>query len=186
MKKQILLIAIFLLTCFWQGANAQVSVHFNVGLQPIWGPVGYDYVDYYYLPDIDAYYDVNNQVYVYFDDGRWITNRYLPPRYRDFDLYRAHKVVINEPSPWFHHDRYRNQYNGYRGRHDQVPIRDSHEERYWENPNHPEHGKWHGDHGEGHGDHGEGHGDHGEGHGDHGHGEGHGHEGHGEGHGHDR
>ena len=167
MKKQFFLALLVAFAFLWQGAGAQVSVHFNLGLQPIWGPVGYDYVDYYYLPDIDAYYDVNNQTYVYFDDGRWITNRYLPPRYHDFDLYRAHKVVINEPTPWMHHDRYRNQYSSYRGRHDQVPIRDSHEERYWANPNHPQHGNWHGGgRGEGHEEHGHeehGHEEHGRG-----------------------
>jgi hypothetical protein len=167
MKKFILFVALIVSVLFSaQPIGAQVRVHVNIGLQPLWGPTGYDYVDYYYIPDIDAYYDVPHASYVYFDDGRWITARELPPRYRDFDLYRAHKVVINEPSPWLRHEHYRDMYSGYRGRHDQEFIRDSHEEKYWENPGHPQHANWHGEghgHDEGHG-HGEGH-DHGEGHG---------------------
>ena len=148
MKKQLLLISIIFASVFWCNTHVQAQVHVgvNIGLQPLWGPTGYDYVNYYYIPDIDAYYDVPNQEYVYFDGGRWITSRVLPPRYHDFDLYHAHKVVINDARPWEHHDRYRAQYQGYRGRHDQQVIRDSHEPRYYENPGHPRHNEWHGDH----------------------------------------
>jgi hypothetical protein len=149
MKKLIIMLALIVSCGMATNVHAQVSVHFNVGLQPLWGPTGYDYVQYYYIPDIDAYYDVPDQEYVYFDDGRWVTSPYLPPRYRDFDLYRAHKVVINEPSPWYHHDRYHRMYSGYSGRYDQPVIRDSREYRYYQNPNHPMHGYWRGGHDEG-------------------------------------
>jgi hypothetical protein len=146
-KSKITLIALLFASCFAGNTNAQVSVHFNIGVQPVWGPVGYDYAEYYYIPDIDAYYNVSTQEYVYYDNYRWVTMRNLPPRYSNFDLYRAHKVVINEPSPWMHNDRYRQQYSRYRGHHDQHAIRDSREERYWENPNHPHHNEWHGNNG---------------------------------------
>ncbi len=151
MKKQLLLIAFLTATCCYS-SQAQVSVHVNLGVQPVWGPTGYDYVNYYYIPDIDAYYDVPHHQYVYFEDGRWITRGYLPPRYHDFDLYSAHKVVINERSPWMHNDQYRERYSNYRGQHDQEVIRDSRDERYYANPNHPHHDEWHGNNG--HQDHG--------------------------------
>jgi len=143
MKKQILLIAL-ILSSFCHCAQAQVGIHFNIGLQPLWGPTGYDYAQYYYIPDIDAYYDVANQQYVYFDDGRWIYSSVLPPRYAGVDLYRVHKVVVNQPSPWLHHERYHNTYYSWRGRYDQPVIRDARDHRYWENPNHPNHYMWHG------------------------------------------
>lgn len=38
--------------------QAQVSVNVNIGTPPVWGPVGYTNMEYYYLPDIEAYYDV--------------------------------------------------------------------------------------------------------------------------------
>ena len=149
MKKHILVLIVLISACIYVPAQAQVSIHVNLGLQPIWGPIGYDYVDYYYIPDIEAYYNVPQQQYTYFVDGRWVTSLYLPPRYRNFDLYHAHKVVINEPNPWMHNDRYRGQYGQYRGRHDQQAIRDSRDQRYYENPKHPMHNQWRGNEGRG-------------------------------------
>ena len=98
-------------------ASAQVSVHINIGSQPIWGPTGYDYASYYYLPDVDAYYDISAQLFYYQYRGGWESAPYLPGRYRNYDLYNGYKVVINEPRPWMHADMYRRQYSGYRGRH---------------------------------------------------------------------
>ena len=143
MKKQILVIAMLLFAGFGT-VNAQVGVHVNIGVQPVWGPTGYDYAQFYYIPDIDAYYNVATGEYTYLDRGAWVTYRHLPPAYANYDLYHGYKVVINEPTPWFHHDRYRAQYAQYRGRHDQPIIRESHDRRYFENPNHPMHNQWHG------------------------------------------
>lgn len=142
MKKQILLLAIAIVTATSYRTTAQVSVNINIGTQPVWGPVGYDYVEYYYIPDIDAYYDVARGRYIYMDRGRWVFVRSLPPRYRTYDLYTGYKVVVNEPRPWLHHDRYVRQYAGYRGRHGQPIIRDSRDERYYANPHHPQHNVW--------------------------------------------
>jgi len=153
MTKRVILIAI-LIACFGNKTNAQVDVHFNIGVQPVWGPTGYDYARYYYMPDMDAYYDVAARVYMFNEGGRWIERRELPPMYRNFDLYHGYKVVINDPNPWMHHDRYRKQYYQFRGRHDQEVIRDSRDHRYWENPGHPHHNEWHG--GERHDEHGHG------------------------------
>jgi hypothetical protein len=52
-------------------AQVKVGVNINIGSQPVWGPVGYDYVDYYYLPDIDAYYYVPERQFIYLSNGRW-------------------------------------------------------------------------------------------------------------------
>jgi hypothetical protein len=125
-------------------AQAQVNVglRINVGTQPIWGPTGYDHVEYYYLPDIEAYYNVPQARFYYFDGGRWIGRSRLPARYHDFDLYNSYKVVVNDRSPYRRHATYRDQYASFKGRHDQKWIRDSQDERYFVNKNHPEHGKW--------------------------------------------
>lgn len=164
-------------------AQVHIGVHLNIGSQPEWGPVGYDYVNYYYLPDVDAYYDVPAHCYVYQDGGVWVRRTYLPGRYRNYDIYNGYKVVVNRPSPWLRNTYYRNAYSGYRGRGGQVIIRDSRDQRYrehwkgdngrhngWNRPGNP-HGE---DHGHGGGDHGHGGGDHGHGGGEHGHGGGHG------------
>ena len=150
MKKQLLLIAILIAAGFGYKADAQVHVSVNIGTQPVWGPVGYDYVPFYYIPDMDAYYDVNRRQYVFLEGSRWVYMRSLPPRYSNYDLYHGYKVVVNEPSPWMHHDRYHTQYISYRNRHDQPVIRDSRDERYYANPQHPQHAVWQ-SHNPGHG-----------------------------------
>lgn len=122
--------------------NAQVSVRINVGAQPIWGPVGYEHVEYYYLPDIEAYYYVPRHKYVYMEDGRWRSRSSLPVRYRGYDMYSTRKVIINEPRPYLRHNEYRERYNKPVEHYHEQPIRDSHEGRYFENRYHPEHAKW--------------------------------------------
>ncbi len=153
MKKLFLFTTLVLGTCFGTLVSAQVSVSFNIGVQPVWGPTGYDEAEYYYIPDAGAYYDINRRVFVYQQGGRWVNGAELPGQYRNIDLYHTHKVVINERTPWMHNDRYRGQYAQYRGRHDQMAIRDSHEERYFQNPGHPQHNAWMQQHGNGGGDH---------------------------------
>src|SRR6187200_3250315 len=117
MKKIIVGAALILSAAFCKDAAAQVrvNVNVNIGSQPVWGPVGYDYVEYYYLPDIEAYYYVPSRQFIYLSGGSWIYSYSLPPRYRNYDLYHGYKVVINEPRPYRYFDRHRVSYSGYRG-----------------------------------------------------------------------
>lgn len=112
-------------------ASAQVSVSINIGNQPTWGPVGYDRAEYYYLPDVEAYYYVPRRQFIYLDAGRWVFAANLPARCRNYDLYSGYKVVINDPRPYDHFYDHRNRYGRYRnyqGR--QVCIRDQRGPRY--------------------------------------------------------
>lgn len=124
--------------------RAQVTwgVHVNIGTQPAWGPVGYDEVQYYYLPDIDSYYDVPHHRYYYNEGGNWIYRSSLPPRFHNYNLYNGYKVVVNEREPWRNHEANRAKYASFKGRHDQQVIRDSRDQRYFVNKNHPEHKNW--------------------------------------------
>jgi len=132
MKKLILSAAILLSCLMYKTASAQVGISLgvNIGSQPDWGPVGYDHADYYYMPDIDTYYYVPTHQYVYYDNNVWVHRTYLPARYRNYNLYSGYKVVINGRDPWLRNDVYRTRYYGYRGRHDQVIIRNSRDARY--------------------------------------------------------
>jgi hypothetical protein len=152
MKKLIFTAAILFSCLAIQKANAQVHVRLglNINNQPDWGPVGYDHAEYYYMPDIDAYYDVPNHQYVYNENNVWVHNRVLPQRYGNYDRYHGYKVVVNQRNPWEHHDQIRGRYSNYKGRHDQVVIRDTHDQRY---RNH-----WHEDGNGGHEDKGRDHG----------------------------
>lgn len=135
-----LILAVFLSNT----ADAQFSIrlNFNVDRQPIWGPAGYDHVEYYYLPDLEVYYNVPQQRYYYNERGRWISRSTLPSRYRGFDLYNSYKVVLNEPAPYRNHNKYRDQYASYKGHRDQQVIRDVRDPKYYVNPRHPEHKNW--------------------------------------------
>lgn len=144
MKKTIL-IAVLLAGGFaFQNANAQLRVRFNVNIssQPVWGPVGYDYVEYYYLPDIDAFYYVPRHQYIFQQRGRWIFTTSLPYQFNNYDINTGYKIVVNEPTPYYHAESYRTKYASYKGNHSQDVIRNSHDPRYFEIKDHPEHNKW--------------------------------------------
>jgi hypothetical protein len=120
-------------------AHAQVDVNINIGRQPVWGPVGYDYVEYYYLPDIDAYYYVPRRQFVYLNGGSWVFASALPSRYSGYDLYSGYKVVVNEPRAYLHYKEHKVKYAPYRGNHTQVVIKNSNESKYYVVKGHPKH-----------------------------------------------
>ena len=131
--KKLIFTAIILISCLsvkFAEAQVSVGVGLNIGSQPDWGPVGFNNASYYYIPDVGAYYDVNAHEYIYFENNAWVHRGYLPPRYRNYNLYGGYKVVINDRNPWLRDNDYRTRYAGYRGRHDQPMIRDSHDSRY--------------------------------------------------------
>jgi len=123
-------------------AQVRFGISFNLNNQPAWGPTGYDYVENYYLPDIDVYYNVPSQRYYYNQRGRWISSLSLPSRFGNFDFYNSYKVVVNERNPWRNHVSYRDKYSSFKGRRDQEPIRDSRDSKYFANRYHPEHNNW--------------------------------------------
>jgi hypothetical protein len=139
-KLMVLLVTAFMLTV---SAKAQVNISVNIGRQPVWGPTGYDHVDYYYMPDADIYYYVPDRVYIYRDGTTWRRTTVLPVRYNTIDLYTTHKVVINNvQKPYLNHAKYQKEYVAFKGKHDQTPIRDAKEEKYYENRQHPQHAEW--------------------------------------------
>lgn len=139
MKKLLLFAAILFSIGATNKTEAQVgvNVNINIGSQPLWGPVGYDYVQYYYLPDIEAYYYVPRRQFVYLSGGNWIFSYGLPPMYRGYDLYSGYKVVINRPRAYVYHDTYKVKYKGYKGNRGQAIIRSSNDSRYYVVKGHP-------------------------------------------------
>ncbi len=136
-----LLILVALLISTTGPAVGQVQVTINLGSQPVWGPIGYDYVEYYYFPDTEVYYYVPGHRYYYYGGGRWISATRLPGSYAHFDVYNSYKVVVNEKEPWRNHKSYRAKYISYKGRRGQTIIRDSRDPKYFIVKGHPEHGK---------------------------------------------
>lgn len=148
MKKTLLFAALIIALLMADNVKAQVKVNVNfdvnIGRQPVWGPVGYDHVEYYYMPDIECYYYVPRHKFIYFDNGDWIFSSQLPYRYSNYDLEHGYKVVVNEYKPYMNHPYYRDKYTRVVvEHHDPQPvIRESNDPRYYQIKEHPHHGEW--------------------------------------------
>lgn len=106
----------FAAIAFVNSSKAQVSVgvHINIGDQPEWGPPGYDYAEYYYMPDIETYYYVPRHQFVYLSGNRWVFSTSLPPRHAHYDLYSGYKVVLRSPHAYYHFRDHRVRYARYK------------------------------------------------------------------------
>lgn len=82
---------------------------------PSWAPSYYSGVRYYYLPDIETYYDLSDGDFVYLDDGQWMFSPVLPPMYSNYDLYGGFVIALNRGvyRPWLHHQFYVSHYPRY-------------------------------------------------------------------------
>jgi hypothetical protein len=108
---------LFFISCI---SKSQVSVNINIGSPPQWGPIGYTEVRYYYLPDVEAYYDIQSSVFIYYGNGGWLHRSSLPLRYKNYDLYGGYKVVLTEykgDTPYDNFKEHKMKYKkGYRGK----------------------------------------------------------------------
>lgn len=120
--------------------QAQVAVNVNIGTPPAWGPSGYSNVDYYYLPDVEAYYDIRASEFIYYGNGKWNRNRYLQGPYRNYDLYNGYKVVLNDyhgrtPYTYFKNHKVK-YYKGFKGKPQKTigyKNRNHDEDKHYEN-----------------------------------------------------
>jgi len=115
---------------------------------PQWAPPYYPGVRYYYLPDIECYYDLASDEFVYLYEGQWNYSRNIPYMYSNFRLDNCFTVVLNSEvyRPWLHHQYYVSHYPRYYYRdyydHSNIPyVRGFNENRrsaiYWgENERH--------------------------------------------------
>ncbi len=133
MKKTIAILSLLLAAGLINSAAAQVNVNVNINInsQPDWGPIGYDYVEFYYFPEINIYYDIMHSMFYYKARNTWVSSRYLPDSYRRYDLYGMYKVVVNnQPQPWLYNKMHRKSYAAYKKDRTQIAIRYSNDNRY--------------------------------------------------------
>jgi hypothetical protein len=119
MKKIALISALALSGLFYNKANAQIRIslglHLPVAQVAIQAPVYADYNssdDYYYLPDVDAYYSVAEQCYYYNDGVNWTSAAYLPGEYRDYDWRNARRYEVRAHRPYLNANFYRERFRG--------------------------------------------------------------------------
>ena len=132
-------------------SNAQFSINLSLGSRAQYQNHYRDnnVTNYYYLPEIEAYYDINSAVFIYNGPRGWVRSSYLPEYCRNYDVNRGYKVAINyrgnSPYANFNYDRqkynrnenrnYREEY--YRGRNEKRVdyVEASNRNRYNNNDN---------------------------------------------------
>ncbi|GGH07312.1 hypothetical protein [Mucilaginibacter phyllosphaerae] len=127
MKKSFILSAILFGSLIYSNTQAQISVHigFNVPARRVYVPAPPpqpvmvydndefdDSDDYYYLPEVEAYYSIPRHCYYYQDGGRWVSAAYLPGAYRNYDWRSAQRYEIRGSRPYMYHDKYLSKWGG--------------------------------------------------------------------------
>lgn len=130
--RTIKLIAAAIILFAFSPMQAQISVNVNIGAPPAWAPEGYTEAEYYYIPDVEAYYDVRQTQFIYFGNGGWIRSRNLPNQYRNYDLYGGYKVVLDDyrgSRPYNNFKNHKIKYHkGYNGKHNNKANHNNHNE----------------------------------------------------------
>ena len=106
-------------------SNAQLSINVNLGT-PIQRVAPVVVTDYYYMPDIQTYFDVRSNQYIYQERGNWRRTAYLPKQYRNYNTRTGYRVAMNDyhgnqPYRNFEQDRTR-YYVGYKGQPKKVIV----------------------------------------------------------------
>lgn len=92
-------------------SHAQVSVNVNIGPPPVWGPP-VTVQEYYYLPDVESYYDLRTSQFIYLHRGNWIRSASLPARYRGYNLHSGNVIVLDYhgAAPYTHYKAHKVKY----------------------------------------------------------------------------
>lgn len=118
MSVPVLVLALMLFAGGYSNKASAQNVHVNININiPAWAPYyeNQSQVRYYYLPDIECYYDVRHGEFVYLNDGVWIFSRFLPPAYAWFNLNNCYIVALDHRvyEPWRHFHYYVAHYPRY-------------------------------------------------------------------------
>ena len=165
--KTLKLIALALFLFASTSNHAQVSINVSLGTPPQWGPVVQSEVSYYYLPDVESYYDIHAQQFIFLSNGVWTRSHNLPHRYRNYNLYDGYKVVLNDyhgSRPYSHYQDHKvKYYKGYNKGHQEnyrtasnfrPRYNDNHQNGNHDNRNNYPGNNDHGKNGHGNNDHG--------------------------------
>ena len=78
------------------GNTSNVKVQAAAASAPVWAKAAPANVNYYYLPDINTYYDAPAKVYIYEREGKWVRTSALPARYRGYNLAAGRTVYLTD------------------------------------------------------------------------------------------
>jgi hypothetical protein len=128
MKKLALISALVMGGLFCNTAYAQIGINlgFHLGSHhnapiaqiaveaPIYTETASSNYDYYYLPDVGAYYSIAEQCYYYNDGNNWISAAYLPG-YNNYDWRNARHYEVRAHRPYLNDGVYSSRYGGHTG-----------------------------------------------------------------------
>ena len=108
---------------FATAANAQILTRKVVTVQaPIWAQSKNVAANYYYLPEIDTYYDVPAQQFIYLNNSSiWVKSKRLPASQKAYNLKNGKIIYLTEykgKKPYLHHKSHKAKYYGITQKHD--------------------------------------------------------------------
>ena len=98
---------------FSTASHAQVSVNVNLGTPPVWAPAEKVETQYYYLPEIDSYYDVPAKRFLYVKNGGWVRAEKLPTKYSNYNLRKGKVIFLTDyrgNAPYVYHKKHKVKY----------------------------------------------------------------------------
>ena len=125
-------------------SQAQVSVNVSVPKPPVWGPV-VTTQQYYYLPEIESYYDIRQSQFITQNNGSWVRTRTLPSKFKTYNLNNGEVVVLNDyrgRSPYAHYKNHKVKYfktkkvKANNGNHNGIHKNGNHKNGIHNNDNH--------------------------------------------------
>ena len=93
-------------------SQAQVSVNVSVPKPPVWGPV-VTTQQYYYLPEIESYYDIRESQFITQNNGSWVRTKTLPSRFKTYNLNNGQVVILDDyrgKSPYANYKNHKVKY----------------------------------------------------------------------------
>lgn len=106
----------------------------NIEAQPVWGPIGFNYVSAYYLPEVKIYYILQEQKFYIKEGNKWMAYAALPKKYGKLDLYLTYKHVLQDgdQQPYLKHAQHKSAATADKHKSSQVPILDAvkYDDRY--------------------------------------------------------
>ena len=83
-------ILVFIFTCYLSNAQTSKEKQYSLATEK-----STDF-RYFYFPNIEAYFDTQEKVYLYKDNGEWIEAEELPKNYGGYSLYNKSRVAITD------------------------------------------------------------------------------------------
>ena len=87
-------LAVILILFIFNTAHSQQYEFENKSAFPTYEKEVLDTIRYFYYPNLQAYFDTKEKVYIYKQDGDWIRKETIPADYRGYSMYNNCKEIL--------------------------------------------------------------------------------------------